>query len=34
VRIIERHLEFNPDDARALYLGAIDLCMLGEKGRA
>jgi TolB-like protein/Flp pilus assembly protein TadD/tRNA A-37 threonylcarbamoyl transferase component Bud32 len=34
VRIIEQHLDLNPDDARALYLGAIDLCMLGEPGRS
>ncbi|HEX5385859.1 MAG TPA: protein kinase [Gemmatimonadales bacterium] len=34
VRIIEQHLELNPDDARALYFGAIDLAALGERGRA
>jgi serine/threonine protein kinase/Flp pilus assembly protein TadD len=34
VQIIEQHLEFNPDDARALYLGAIDLCYLGDRGRS
>jgi serine/threonine protein kinase/Flp pilus assembly protein TadD len=34
IRIIEKHLERHPDDARALYLGATDLCQLGEKGRS
>ncbi len=34
VRIIEQHLELNPDDARALYLGAIDLCYLGDRTRS
>ncbi|HEV8384178.1 MAG TPA: protein kinase, partial [Candidatus Acidoferrales bacterium] len=34
VRVIERHLEMHPDDARALYLGATDLCQLGEKARS
>ena len=34
VRIIEHHLDLNPDDARALYLGAIDLCYLGDRTRA
>ena len=32
--IIEQHLELNPDDARALYLGAIDLCYLGDRTRS
>jgi TolB-like protein/Flp pilus assembly protein TadD len=31
VQIVERHLEFNPDDARAWYMGAIDLCQLGQR---
>ncbi len=34
VRVIEKHLELHPDDARALYLGATDLCQLGEKARS
>jgi len=34
LRIIEKHLERHPDDARALYLGATDLCQIGEKGRS
>ena len=34
LRVIEKHLELHPDDARALYLGATDLCQLGEKGRS
>ena len=34
VRIIEQHLDLNPDDARALYLGAIDLCYLGDRERS
>ena len=32
--IIERHLKTNPDDERALYLGATCLTSLGDKGRA
>ncbi len=34
LKIIERHLEMNPDDARALYFGAGALCQLGEKARS
>jgi adenylate cyclase len=34
VQIIEQHLDLNPDDARALYLGAIDLCYLGDRERS
>jgi non-specific serine/threonine protein kinase len=34
IRIIEKHLELHPDDARALYLGAASLCQLGEKARS
>jgi serine/threonine protein kinase/Flp pilus assembly protein TadD len=30
----ERHLELNPDDARALYFGAGDVGMLGDRQRA
>jgi Flp pilus assembly protein TadD len=32
--VVERHLELNPDDARALYLGGIALAQLGERDRA
>ena len=32
--VVERHLELNPDDARALYFGANDLAALGDKARA
>jgi TolB-like protein/tRNA A-37 threonylcarbamoyl transferase component Bud32/Tfp pilus assembly protein PilF len=31
---IERHVEFNPDDSRAIYLGATALIDLGQRGRA
>ncbi len=31
LRIAKRHLEFNPDDARAIYLSAHGLIVLGEK---
>ena len=34
IRVIEKHLEWNPDDARALHLGAGTLVVLGEKERA
>ena len=34
VRVIEKHLEWNPDDARALHLGAGSLIVQGEKERA
>ncbi|MBI3406347.1 MAG: protein kinase [Acidobacteria bacterium] len=34
LRVIEKHLEIHPDDARALYLGATDLCQLGQKARS
>ena len=33
LQIAERHLELNPDDARALYLGATALVQLGEVDR-
>ena len=33
LQVIERHLELNPDDARALYLGAGALIQLGEQQR-
>jgi len=32
--LAEKHLELNPDDARALYLGATALVQLGERERA
>jgi TolB-like protein/tRNA A-37 threonylcarbamoyl transferase component Bud32/Flp pilus assembly protein TadD len=31
---IERHVEFNPDDSRAIYLGATGLIDLGQRERA
>jgi tetratricopeptide (TPR) repeat protein len=34
LRIIERHLDFHPDDARALYMGASSLTDLGQRDRA
>ena len=34
LQIIERHLEFHPDDARALYLGSSGLIETGQKDRA
>ena len=34
MQIVERHLEFNPDDARALYMGATNLCALGEREKS
>ena len=33
VQVIEKHLEMHPDDVRALYLGAQNLCHLGERQR-
>ena len=32
--MVQRHLELNPDDARALYLGGIALVQVGEGARA
>ncbi|MGB6001725.1 MAG: protein kinase, partial [Thermoanaerobaculia bacterium] len=32
--VIDRRLELNPDDARAIYLGAGSLCHLGEREKA
>ncbi|MGH7645869.1 MAG: protein kinase domain-containing protein [Gemmatimonadales bacterium] len=32
--IAEKHLELNPDDARALYLGASALCVVGQRERS
>jgi serine/threonine protein kinase/tetratricopeptide (TPR) repeat protein len=34
LQVVENHLELNPDDARALYLGAGALVQLGERDRA
>jgi TolB-like protein/Flp pilus assembly protein TadD len=34
LQVAERHLELNPDDARALYLGAQGLMLLGERDKA
>ena len=34
VRVLEKHLEWNPDDARALHLGAGSLLVLGDEERA
>lgn len=34
VELIEQHLQMNPDDTRALYLGASSYATLGEKGKA
>jgi serine/threonine protein kinase/tetratricopeptide (TPR) repeat protein len=34
LQVIERHLEFHPDDARALYMGAAGLADLGQRDRA
>ena len=34
LKIIEKHLELHPDDARALYLGAAGLTNIGERQRA
>ena len=34
LRIVEKHLELNPDDVRALYLGAGALCQLGQRERS
>jgi tetratricopeptide (TPR) repeat protein len=31
--VVEKHLELNPDDARALYLGSVALIELGERER-
>jgi serine/threonine protein kinase/Flp pilus assembly protein TadD len=33
VEVIEKHLEMHPDDVRALYLGAQNLCRLGQHER-
>jgi Flp pilus assembly protein TadD len=33
LRVAEKHLELNPDDARALYLGASALVQLGDRER-
>lgn len=33
LQVTERHLELNPDDTRAVYMGAISWCRLGEAAR-
>jgi len=33
LQVVERHLELNPDDARALYMGAIAMIQLGQGER-
>jgi serine/threonine protein kinase/Flp pilus assembly protein TadD len=33
VQVIEKHLDMHPDDVRALYLGAQNLCRLGQHER-
>jgi serine/threonine protein kinase/Tfp pilus assembly protein PilF len=33
VEVIEKHLDMHPDDVRALYLGAQNLCRLGQQER-
>jgi TolB-like protein/Flp pilus assembly protein TadD len=32
-RLVERHLEYNPDDARAVTMGAVSLFRIGERAR-
>ncbi|MHC4341695.1 MAG: protein kinase domain-containing protein [Planctomycetota bacterium] len=34
LKAAEKHLELHPDDARALYLGAGNLCLIGERARS
>ena len=34
MQVVERHLELNPDDARAWYFGAIGLSRLGEREKS
>ena len=34
LQLIQQHLQMNPDDARARYLGAVSFANLGEKGKA
>ena len=34
LRLIEKHLEFHPEDARALYLGSSALIQVGQRDRA
>lgn len=33
LRVIEKHLEMHPDDARAVYFGAMCLCQVGDRER-
>ena len=34
IELIERHLDMNPDDTRALYIGAANLSSMGDSERA
>src|SRR5207247_567060 len=34
LQVIERHLQLHPDDARALYLGAVVWGQIGERDKA
>ena len=34
LRVIEHHLEFHPDDVRAIYMGAHALCETGDRARS
>ncbi|MFI5380707.1 MAG: protein kinase [Tepidisphaerales bacterium] len=34
IQVVECHLDLHPDDGRAMYLGAVVLCQLGESDRA
>jgi len=34
IRVLERHLQWNPDDIRAYHLGAGNLIILGQRGKA
>jgi serine/threonine protein kinase/Flp pilus assembly protein TadD len=33
LEVVQKHLELNPEDARALYLGAVAWCQLGQAAR-
>ncbi len=33
LRVVEQHVELNPDDSRAVTMGAVALCRLGEQQR-
>lgn len=34
IEIVQRHVELHPDDVRAVYLGAVCMCQIGDRGRA